>query len=65
MYTTHTNFADAKNRFSLAEELPFDYSEIAILIPDETAPGVKPMQKKKQEAKQKTVKNQSLNRLSR
>lgn len=56
MYTTHTNFADAKNRFSLAEELPFDYSEIAILIPDETAPGVKPMQKKKQEAKQKTVK---------
>ena len=56
MYTTHTNFADAKNRFSLAEELPFDYSEIAILIPDETAPGVKPMQEKKQEAKQKTVK---------
>lgn len=56
MYTTHTNFADAKNRFSLAEELPFDYSEIAILIPDETAPGVKPMQKKKQEAKRKTVK---------
>lgn len=60
MYTTHTNFADAKNRFSLAEELPFDYSEIAILIPDETAPGVKPMQKKKQEAKQKTVKKTEL-----
>lgn len=56
MYTTHTNFADAKNRFSLAEELPFDYSEIAILIPDETAPGVKPMQEKKQETKQKTIK---------
>lgn len=56
MYTTHTTFADAKNRFSLAEELPFDYNEIARLIPNGAAPGVKPMQEKKQEAKQKTVK---------
>ena len=56
MYTTHTTFADAKNRFSLAEELPFDYNEIARLIPNGTAPGIKPMQEKKQEAKQKTVK---------
>lgn len=56
IYTTHTTFADAKNRFSLAEELPFDYNEIARLIPNGAAPGVKPMQEKKQEAKQKTVK---------
>lgn len=56
MYTTHTTFADAKNRFSLAEELPFDYNEIARLIPNGADPGVKPMQEKKQEAKQKTIK---------
>lgn len=56
MYTTHTTFADAKNRFSLAEELPFDYNEIVRLIPNRTAPGIKPIQEKKQETKQKTVK---------
>lgn len=56
MYTTHTTFADAKNRFSLAEELPFDYNEIVRLIPNGAVPGVKPMQEKKQEAKRKTVK---------
>ena len=56
MYTTHTTFADAKNRFSLAEELPFDYNEIARLIPNGTAPGINLIQEKKQEAKQKTVK---------
>lgn len=56
MYTMHTTFADAKNRFSLAEELPFDYNEIARLIPNGTAPGIKHMQEKKQDAKQKTVK---------
>lgn len=56
MYTTHTTFADAKNRFSLTEELPFDYNEIAQLIPNGTAPGINPIQEKKQEAKQKTVK---------
>lgn len=56
MYTTHTTFADAKNRFSLAEELLFDYNEIAQLIPNGAAPSVKPMQEKKQDAKQKTVK---------
>lgn len=65
MYTTHTTFADAKNRFSLAEELPFDYNEIAQLIPNGAAPSIKPIQEKKREAKQKTVKNQNLNRLSR
>ncbi len=56
MYTTHTTFADAKNRFSLAEELPFDYNEIVRLIPNGAAPGIKPIQEKKREAKQKTVK---------
>lgn len=56
MYTTHTTFADAKNRFSLAEELPFDYNEIAQLIPNGAAPSIKPIQEKKREAKQKTVK---------
>lgn len=60
MYTTHTTFADAKNRFSLAEELPFDYNEIAQLIPNGTAPGVKPIQEKKQDTKQKTVKKSEL-----
>ena len=44
MYTTHTTFADAKNRFSLAEELPFDYNEIAQLIPNGAAPSIKPIQ---------------------
>lgn len=34
MYTTHHPCWDAKNRFGLAEELPFDYAEIAHLIPD-------------------------------
>lgn len=56
IYTTHTTFADAKNRFSLAEELPFDYNEIARLIPNGVTPGIKPIQEKKREAKQKTVK---------
>lgn len=56
MYTTHTTFADAKNRFSLAEELPFNYNEIARLIPNGAAPGIKLIQEKKREAKQKTVK---------
>lgn len=56
MYTTHTTFADAKNRFSLAEELPFDYNEIAQLIPNGAAPSIKPIQEKKRGAKQKTVK---------
>ena len=32
MYTTHHPCWDAKNRYGLAEELPFDYSEIAHVI---------------------------------
>lgn len=34
MWTSHTTFADAKNRFNLPEKLPFDYSYIAKCIPD-------------------------------
>ena len=33
MYTTHNPCWDAKNRHSLAEELPFDYQEITHCIP--------------------------------
>ena len=33
MYTTHTTFCDAKNRFGLANELPLEYEQIASLIP--------------------------------
>jgi len=32
MYTTHHPCWDAKNRYGLAEELPFDYTEIAHII---------------------------------
>lgn len=38
MYTTHTTFADAKNRFALAPELPFDYKEIASVVFDMGVP---------------------------
>lgn len=37
MYTAHNPCWDAKNRHGLADELPFDYQEIAHCIPD-TAP---------------------------
>lgn len=37
MYTAHNPCWDAKNRHELADELPFDYQEIAHCIPD-TAP---------------------------
>ena len=33
MYTTHQTTYDAKNRFGLKEELPFDFKEIAHLFP--------------------------------
>lgn len=32
MYTTHTPSWDAKNRYSLPEELPFDYAQLAHII---------------------------------
>ena len=33
MYTTHTTFCDAKNRFGLENELPMEYEQIAKFIP--------------------------------
>jgi len=33
MYTTHTTFCDAKNRFGLANELPMEYEQIAAFVP--------------------------------
>lgn len=33
VYTTHTPVWDAKNRYGLADKLPFDYKEIAEFIP--------------------------------
>ena len=37
MYATHHTCWDAKNRFGLADELPFDYTEIATIIPPDRA----------------------------
>jgi hypothetical protein len=37
MYTTHSPCWDAKNRFDLAPELPFDYAQIAHLFSAQTA----------------------------
>ena len=34
MYTTHTTFCDAKNRFGLENELPLEYEQIAAYIPN-------------------------------
>lgn len=34
MYTTHTPFADAKNRFGLDDVMEFEYEKIAKLIPE-------------------------------
>lgn len=36
MYTSHHSCWDAKNRDNLPDELPFDYSQIAHLIPDKS-----------------------------
>ena len=38
MYTTHSTTHDGKNRHGLPEELPFDYAQIAHLIPSITTP---------------------------
>ncbi len=38
MRANHSPFADAKNRFNLADELPFDYAEIAAIIPKREPP---------------------------
>lgn len=37
MYTTHNPCWDAKNRHGLAEELPFEYAQIAHIVPCRTA----------------------------
>lgn len=37
MRTTHTPFADAKNRFGLADILPFEYKQVAKIIPSNTS----------------------------
>ena len=37
MYTTHTAAWDAKNRFGLADVLPFDFQQIAHLLPNGNA----------------------------
>ena len=37
MYTTHTAAWDAKNRFGLADVLPFDFQQIAHLLPKNAA----------------------------
>lgn len=48
MYTSHNPCWDAKNRHGLADELPFDYQEIAHCIPDTApAPEHTPKTKKK------------------
>lgn len=39
MYTTHTPFWDAKNRFGLPDELPLEFSQIAHILPGPTEPG--------------------------
>lgn len=38
MYTTHTPFWDAKNRFGLPDEIPLDFNEIAHILPTAAAP---------------------------
>ena len=34
MRANHSPFADAKNRFGLADDLPFEYAEIASIVPE-------------------------------
>lgn len=45
MYTTHTPFWDAKNRFGLPDEIPLDFNEIAHILPTAAAmPAPTPVQ---------------------
>lgn len=46
MYTTHHTSWDAKNRYGLAEELPFDYSEIAHIFCDQSQKLAAPTEKR-------------------
>lgn len=43
MYTTRTPWWDAKNRYDLPEELPFDYSQIAYLFENSAPPIEEPI----------------------
>lgn len=45
MYTTHTPFWDAKNRYGLPEELPLDYEQIRHIIEDPAADLPQPVPK--------------------
>jgi hypothetical protein len=63
MYTTHNTTYDAKNRFGLPDELPFEYAAIASIIPSgitlppiqvpaqEAAPAPDPAPKKEKKKK--------------
>lgn len=53
MYTNHTPFWDAKNRYSLPEEMPFSYDSIRHVIEDGTAS--QEMEQKPVKTEQKTV----------
>lgn len=44
MYTSHHPCWDAKNRFGLADELPFDYGEIAHIVPEKRTDGAQEIQ---------------------
>lgn len=54
MYTVRTPWWDAKNRDNLPEELPFDYNEIAHLIPSKGKQVAKPTETKKEEKQVET-----------
>lgn len=59
MYASHTPFADAKNRFGLSDQMPFDYTEIEKIIPrreetkkiEDDKPPVKKQSRKKGESR--------------
>lgn len=59
MYASHTPFADAKNRFGLPDQMPFDYTEIEKIIPrrgetkkiEDDKPPVKKQTRKKGESR--------------
>ena len=62
MYTSHTAAYDAKNRFGLADELPFEFEPLAGCIPGAGAPKPEPKPKKqvaKEPAKKQATKKQA------
>lgn len=44
MYTSHHPCWDAKNRFGLADELPFEYEQIAHIVPEKKTDGAEAVQ---------------------